>query len=317
MKTIVLSAILIVSTNFIRAQNVNIPDTVFLNALINTGVDANGDSLISYEEAIAITELYFDWNWSWGFGISDMTGIEAFINLKWLTCIHNNLTSLDVSNNTALERITCYDNQLSSVDVTNNTALVYLYLDHNQLSSLDVTNNTALVSLSLDNNQLSNLDVTNNTALIDLSCGANQLTSLDISNNTELEYLNILYMPTLFEVCVRNDFSPESININTVGSPNVCFETDCNGVCNPTIIEEYNKEVLSIFPNPSDDIINIGIENPNNTTLEMYDTCGKIVFIKSIHSKIEKINVSGLSEGMYYIKVKQSDKVYIGKVVVK
>ena len=37
--------------------------------------------------------------------ISDMTGIEAFINLDTLDCDDNQLTSLDVSNNTSLELI--------------------------------------------------------------------------------------------------------------------------------------------------------------------------------------------------------------------
>ncbi len=36
---------------------VTIPDTAFLYALIHEGVDTNGDSLISYAEAEAVTEL--------------------------------------------------------------------------------------------------------------------------------------------------------------------------------------------------------------------------------------------------------------------
>ena len=39
----------------------------------------------------------------------------------------NQLTSLDVSNNTALTYLDCGNNQLTSLDVSNNTALEYLY----------------------------------------------------------------------------------------------------------------------------------------------------------------------------------------------
>ncbi len=85
----------IVSVSY--SQNVNIPDAEFLNALIDDGIDTNGDSLISYTEAEAKTCLYVS-----GKNISDMTGIEAFVNLDTLGCSWNQLTSLDVTNNIAL-----------------------------------------------------------------------------------------------------------------------------------------------------------------------------------------------------------------------
>jgi Leucine-rich repeat (LRR) protein len=73
-----------------NAQNVEIPDTAFLHALIDEGVDTNGDSLISYAEAEAITTLNVTHR-----NISNLTGIEAFVNLDTLDCSFNQLTSLD------------------------------------------------------------------------------------------------------------------------------------------------------------------------------------------------------------------------------
>ena len=80
----------------------------------------------------------------------------------------------------------CKDSQLTSLDVTKNTALTYLYCNYNQLTSLDVTKNTALTYLSCSGNQLSSLDVTKNTALTTLSCSSNQFSSLDVTKNTKL-----------------------------------------------------------------------------------------------------------------------------------
>ena len=68
---------------------VNITDDRFLNALIENGVDANVDGIISPAEAEAITLLDVSLD-----SISDMTGIEAFVNLENLDCRENNLTSL-------------------------------------------------------------------------------------------------------------------------------------------------------------------------------------------------------------------------------
>ena len=189
---------------------------------------------------------------------------------------------------------------------------------NNLLTSLDVSNNTVLERLSCEDNQLSSLDVSNNTALSHLFCGQNQITTLDISKNTNLFTLLLNDMPSLSEVCVWWDTPspPDSIWVETTGSPNVCFETNCNGVCENTRIEEYKKEVLSIFPNPSDDIINIEIENPDYATIEIYNVSGRLVLSKEINLKVEKIDLSGYAKGIYLLKVKQADRVYYGKVVV-
>ena len=248
-------------------EPITIPDDNFLNALIELGVDANGDGMISPGEAEIITYLNVNSN-----NISDLTGIEAFINLDtlWcgfnqltgldvskntalevLWCRYNQLTSLDVSNNTALEKLRCYYNQLTSLDVSKNTLLTSLDCDHNQLTSLDVSKNTLLTKLFCQLNQLSNLDVSNNIALIGLLCrdnqltsldvsnnilltvlycGGNQLTSLDVSNNTVLVTLGLASMPTLYEVCVwEMPFPPGGVSLYTYDSPNVYFTTECSG----------------------------------------------------------------------------------------
>ena len=57
-----------------------------------------------------------------------------------------------------------YVNQLTNLDITQNTALTWFDCANNQLTSLDVTQNTAL-TVGLLSNQLTSLDVTQNTAL--------------------------------------------------------------------------------------------------------------------------------------------------------
>jgi len=53
---LILMAILLVAFPTF-SQTVSIPDTAFLYALIDEGVDTNEDSLISYEEAEAIVSF--------------------------------------------------------------------------------------------------------------------------------------------------------------------------------------------------------------------------------------------------------------------
>ena len=160
-----------------------VPDDNFESYLEANGM---GDGIIFNDSVpTASIEMVMLLNIS-GINIYDLTGIEDFVALINLDCEDNQLSSLDVSNNTALTSLKSRYNQLTSLDISNNTALTYLECDVNYLTSLDVSNNTNLTSLSCFANQLTSLDVSNNLSLTELDCFDNQLTSLDVSNNTSL-----------------------------------------------------------------------------------------------------------------------------------
>jgi hypothetical protein len=203
MKILLLFVILVLLCDCKKVPKVNITDKNFLKALIELGVDSDGDGIISSPEAEVITYLNL-----YKKSISDLTGIEAFFNLDTLVCSYNQLTSLDVSNNTALKLLncatnhlttlyisnkitllTCEENQLTTLDISNNTALYFLQCSDNKLTTLNVSNNPALEWLNLYGNNLTNLDISNNSVLYYLDCSGNQLTVLDISNNLSLQTL--------------------------------------------------------------------------------------------------------------------------------
>ncbi|MEG2096115.1 MAG: hypothetical protein RRY73_05490 [Alistipes sp.] len=121
--------------------------------------------------------------------IASLKGIEYFTGLETLFCYSNELTSLDVSQNTALTALYCHTNQLTSLDVSKNTALTILSCPVNQLKNLDVSKNTALTTLDCYTNQLQDLDVSKNTKLSILECEFNKLQYLDLFANKELVIL--------------------------------------------------------------------------------------------------------------------------------
>jgi len=175
------------TANFIPTGFVNIPNAYFKAYLLNKSIiNTNGDDEIDYCEAAAFTgEIRFLYDDQ----VTDLTGIEAFVNLTVLDCHGTNLTSLNISKNTALTYLDLLSNHLTSLDVSKNIALTDLYCDFNELQSLDITNNTALTFLICNGNYLTNLDLSNNLALTDLWCHDNNLISLDLSNNLDLKEL--------------------------------------------------------------------------------------------------------------------------------
>ncbi len=141
--------------------------------------------------------------------------------LKCLLTYSNSLTSIDLSNNPALEYLRFSQNQhISALDLSENTALKladciylpnltelnigantsleFLYcINCENLSELDLRGCSALIHLdcTLDDlrssiNNMSALYVDGCTALTDLRCIGNNLTSLDVRGCTALERLH-------------------------------------------------------------------------------------------------------------------------------
>ena len=171
----------------LSAQFTPIPDANFEQKLIDLGIDTDGllDGQILTSDAVAKTGRLSITSSS----ISDLTGIEAFVNITQLFCQNNELTSLDLSSNSLLVLLDCFNNDLTSLDVSNSTLLTRLFCFNNALGSLDVSSNTALNLLACGNNSIGILDVSSNTVLTQLTCNSNLLTDLDISTNLALQYL--------------------------------------------------------------------------------------------------------------------------------
>ena len=222
----------------IKAQNVNIPDSVFKAILVaDTAINTNGDGEIQLQEAQNYTGAINVNGFNLIEAIADLTGIEAFVNLTSLNCIDNLLTTLDLSNNTALIELNCIENQLTSLDVSNNTALIEFNCSFNQLTTLDLSNNTALIELHCSFNPLTTLDLSNNIALTGLTCRSNQLERLNLANgnNINMDSLSprIINNPNLFCIQVDDAVFSEN-NWRQFVDGQVIFSQNCNAIVDIT-----------------------------------------------------------------------------------
>ena len=166
-----------------------------------------------------------------------------------MSCRSNQLTSLDVSNNTALITLNCYSNQLTSLDVSNNTALTYLNCYSNQLTSLDVSNNSALIELRCYNNQLTSLDVRN-------------------GNNTNFTDYNSTNNPDL--TCIFVDDAAYS-NTNWTNIDPASTFVNNEAECALSIGDNAFELDVTIYPNPTDNYLFIeGNKNPISISIYYY-----------------------------------------------
>lgn len=169
-----------------------VPDDNFEQLLINQGYDDRLDNYITNADVVDVTQLLFTSGYNGSIydssGITDFTGIEAFVSLESFDCSSLNLTSIDLSLNTALKSLNCSDNNFTSLNLDNLVALEYLDCSYNNLTTLSF-NSSNLQTLYCNENNLSELDLSSTNSIISLVCSSNNLSSINISSNTNLNHL--------------------------------------------------------------------------------------------------------------------------------
>ena len=263
--TLLLVIICLNSAN-VLAQLTSIPDPNFEQVLIDLGYDSGPiDGWVFTNNISSVTSLIVG-----NKGITDLTGIEDFSALTTLNCNNNELTSLDVSQNTLMEILSCTANSLTSLDVSGNLGLTALVCNNNNISNL-VTNNS-LQYLNCKGNNLTSLNLSNYTDLTSLFCSVNQLTSLFLNNCSSLGTLD------------ASDNSISSINLNSLSSLET-LDLENNMLANLTISNNTlltdvacgnnnigslnlsnNTALNSLFCNDNN-LISLDLRNGNNTAM--------------------------------------------------
>jgi len=219
---------------------------------------------------------------------------------------------------------------LDSLDISSCPELKELYCGNNKLTFIDVTNNPDLEWLScgrclyplfclLDGfpftNKIENIDLSQNPQLIYFGCADCSLSNLDISDNKKLKYLRLSDMPTLEEVCVWDTFLSDSVEVDTLSSPSICFETDCNGVCGTTGVDRTPFREFSIYPNPTNSIFTIETTNSGLHNIEITSLNGQLLYRTQMEGTTHQINLSSFQKGIYFITLKSRNYVRIEKII--
>lgn len=132
----------------ILVDAINFPDPVFrskvaalLGAMPGQGVNADAFNAV---KTMDVSKS----------GIQSLKGIELFAKLTTLNCDDNQLSALDVSQNTQLKTLSCQSNQLSELNVNNNLELEILNCHNNQIRILNLSNNMCLESVDFWGNYI-------------------------------------------------------------------------------------------------------------------------------------------------------------------
>ncbi|MDC1162041.1 hypothetical protein OAT18_01225 [Tenacibaculum sp.] len=214
------------------AQYTSIPDAQF-EAGLSLYDDIPNDGQVPTANIETITRLDVADE-----GISDLTGIEDFIALKELDAYENEFTTIDLSNNLALESLDLSNVPLTEINLKGLTTLAELTLVSNNLTAIDVSTNTGLTSLISTGNNIISYNLKNNSLLSTLAIVSSTTTAINIKNGNNENIIN----PTIYgaaTLCVAVDDEAYS-ETNWTNVQSVAVFTE--GFCNYTLIPDTNFE---------------------------------------------------------------------------
>ena len=268
----------------------NFPDAAFRN-YVSQNFDKNSDGALSTSEIAAVKKISVT-----GMGITTLEGLAYFTSLTELYCASNQLTSLDISGNPALEQLYCYKNAkltslknvnshsyLKSLDLQDNTSLTYLECRKCALTYLNVSGCTKLSQLFCDNNNLASLNLSNTPALKSLYIFDNKLTSLDLSKCTELQNLN----------CMRNQLTALSVAQNQKLAMLLC---DSNQLTTLDVSEHASLSNLSVYNNKK--LTELDCAECSLTTLSVRG-CTALSNLDCSDNQLKELNVSECTSLFY------------------
>lgn len=308
-----------------RAQNVYIPDSNFKAQLLaNFSINGNGDGEIQVSEAENFSgSLYLDYD-----SIADLTGVEAFTAITFLSCNNNQISFVDVSNNVALEEFYIDDNLLTSLDVSNLTNLYSFSCANNNISSLNINGVTNMAYFWCNNNLLTQLDVSTNTSLLEMNCSDNCIGTLDVSGFLLLEKLVCSYnCLTSLNISGDAELTHVTCSVNNLTSVSVSTNTSLKSfscVLNELTNLDFSANTLlySLYCG-SNQLNSLIIHNGNNTAINSFSaiynpflTCIEVdnithfnFFANNIDS-IASFNTSCITENSMMMDELQSIKIW-------
>ena len=190
--------------------------------------------------------------------------------------------------------------------------------------------------IAISAGQTDSLIIKNNNTL--LSCGFNTSGQLGLGNNTNTNIFNQVGTSTTWTIISAGDIHSQAMEFSTSlwstgrgleGQLGVGLNTPSNVLvlvnCPPTPLSNNDvtleKRKPTFYPNPTNGIVNINynIENATTITLRLTNIQGQTIqettMDKSSGSQTDSVNLSSLSNGMYFVSITNANETYTVKVI--
>lgn len=267
--------------------------------------------------------------------IVDMNGIFGLDSE-----FNQDIGSWDVSNVTDMSFLfwcaDAFNQDIGNWDVSNVTDMTSMFagweggISFNQdIGSWDVANVKSMANMFHGaiafNQDIGSWDVSNVTdmsGIFSLTSEFNQdIGSWDVSNVTDMTgmfHYAHAFNQDLSGWCVEKiEIEPSSFatdcSLKAEYYPH--WGEECMAVSTPPY-NDYNKESLNLYPNPTSSIFTLELENPIQGELEIHNFNGQLIYRRQFHSASEQIDLSSFRKGIYFITIRSKDEILTEKLII-
>jgi len=164
------------------------------------------------------------------------------------------------------------------------------------------------------------------TSTLSVAAGANSKANFTIDTNIECVVSSdqswLSYNPEIINsystITITAEANPTAVKrtaaITISGSGVTARKIVVTQAAGTTAIEEVSGEGISIYPIPAGDLIYVnGLKD--QSTARIFDICGNLMFTKNLNAFSNKIDLSSLSKGVYFIKLHMDNSVVVKQFV--
>lgn len=200
------------------------------------------------------------------------------------------------------------------------TCQEYTWTNHPVFYTDTTVTDTLISSMGCDS--VVTLDLTIND--VDTLVTINYLTLMAQASNATFQWLDCASFSNLQDSTFASFTASENGSYAVEIIQNGCIDTsNCNAITNVGIADHSVNNVVSIFPNPVEDRLNIDMINPlkNRVQLDIINANGQTVYTTTYLANSKQfehtVNTQNLSPGIYFIRIKTSSQLIHTKRFIK
>ncbi|WP_162143035.1 DUF7619 domain-containing protein [Chryseobacterium gregarium] len=291
-----------------QAQIVNIPDPIFKAKLISSTatngivinssgasikLDTNNDGEVQVSEALTVSKIDI-----YNSSVTDLTGINSFINLKALYIGNNNLSSISL-NLPILEVLRFGNSGLNTVDIMSCPNLVVVDADYfNPIFSL---NSNTVTYLTVGGNNLQTINLQGLTALKQVNASGPALEIINGSNMPTIEEAYISYSPLMSQINFSGSSNFKKLDVHNTGLTNLNL-TNYTGLI---FLNCSNNTFSNVVLDGCTSLSNISLANNNISAISM-NGANAIGSVNLSNNQLTSISFSNLS-GLGYLDLRSNN----------
>ncbi len=256
-----------------------LPDDNLESYLIEIGVDNIMDDYVvtSNLNSVSFVGIEATDNWNpnssfdfWDFDnrftnrLTNLAGIESFVNLEQINLTGQNLDSINISQNTQLQTFYANFNTFNKLDTSGNPNLETISIDSNEINpELDFSNNNNLKNLSIPMCYINGyigeggyIDISNLSQLEFLDLYDNNLTSIDISNNPNLKEIRLNFTYNINSIDFSNNTLLETVLFNNSNLQGVLDVSMCENLVELNVSQNPGLSCIKVNASQLDAINN-------------------------------------------------------------